>query len=120
MKQRNEMATKILTLLTQKKLTQKDLSALTGTSQAAISKILSGKHKTKVSTLEKLAKVLDVPITYFLDDSQKNFENTGIIGNNNSNNNFNSDMKDIKIQLQDHEIRLLKLENEILRKELKK
>lgn len=120
MKQKNELITKILTLLTQQNLTQKDLACKMGISQAGISKILSGKYKTKVSTLQKLSKVLDVPITYLLDNSQKNFENSGIIGNNNSNNNFNTDMKDIKIQIQDHEIRLLKLENEILRKEINK
>ena len=61
-----------------------------------------------------------MPISYLTDDSQKNFENTGIIGNRNTDNNFNTDLKDIKIQLQDHEIRLLKLENELLKKELKK
>lgn len=59
-----------------------------------------------------------MPVSYLIDDSQKNFENTGIIGNNNSNNQFN--VRDIELQLKDHEIRLLKLENELLKKQIRK
>lgn len=120
MKQKNEdLFFKVMKVLKEKNLTQTELAKKSGISQPSLSKILSGKYETKMVTAKKLAKVLGVPVTYLIDDNQKIFENSGIIGNNNSNN-FNTDMKDIKIQIQDHEIRLLKLENELLRKELKK
>ena len=116
MKQKNELATKILTTLTQRRLTQKDLADKTGVSQAAISKVLSGKHKTKISTLEKIAKALNVPPSYFIDDGQKNFiENSGTIGAIGNNNSVNMEEK-----IKDHEIRILQLENEILKLKIKK
>lgn len=116
MKQKNNLATKILTVLTQKNLSQKDLADKTGVSQAAISKILSGKHKTKISTLENIANALKVPVSTFLDDSQKNFiENSGNIGAIGNNNSVN-----MQLQLKDHEIRILQLENEILKMKMNK
>ena len=118
MPKKNILFFKVLELLKEKKMTQTELAELAGISQPSLSKILSGKYETKIETTKKLAKALNVPISYLIDDSQKNFENNGIIGNNNSNNNCNADLKDIKIQLQDHEIRLLKLENELLKKKL--
>lgn len=98
-------------------LTQKELANKLKVTNVFVSNYLKGKRNPKPATIHKIAKALNMPPSFFI-EGQKNFENSGIIGNNNSNN-FNGDMKDIKIQLQDHEIRLLKLENEILKKKIK-
>lgn len=106
-------------IMTENGLTQKELANKLKVTNVFVSNYLKGKRNPKPATIHKIAKALNVPPSYFI-EGQKNFiENRGIIGDNNSNN-FNADLKDFKIQLQDHEIRILKLENEILRKELKK
>jgi transcriptional regulator with XRE-family HTH domain len=111
---------KLKKLLEEKDITQTELAKMLNCRQSIISRwIKEVSSNPKKETIDKLAKTLQVPPSYFI-EGQKNFiENRGIIGDNNSNN-FNADLKDFKIQLQDHEIRILKLENEILRKELKK
>lgn len=103
----------------EKNINQTALAKKIGVSRGVISGWFRGNRNPKKESLERIAKALKLPMTFFYEEGQKNFENSGIIGNNNSNNSL-GDMKDVKIQLQDHEIRLLKLENEILRKELKK
>ena len=105
-------------LLLEKGMTQKELADKLKVTKSFVSIYFNGKQEPKPATIHKIAKALNVPPSFFI-EGQKNFENSGIIGNNNSNN-FNGDIKDIKLQLQDHEIRILKLENEMLRKELKK
>ena len=114
-----KLAKKIRDLLYSKKITQTELSKRLGIHKQVVFNWLNGSRNPKMENLKKIATATNTPLSFFIDDSQKNFENSGIIGNNNSNN-FNGDMKDIKLQLQDHEIRILKLENEMLRKELKK
>ena len=111
---------KLKNLLEEKNITQTQLAKMLNCRQSIISRwIKEVSANPKKETLDKLAKTLKVSPSYFI-EGQKNFiENRGIIGDNNSNN-FNSEMKDMKIQLQDHEIRLLKLENEMLRKEINK
>ena len=111
---------KIKKVMFEKNINQTALAKKIGVSRGVVSGWFRGNRNPKKESLERIAKALDLPIAFFYDDGQKNFENSGIIGNNNQNNNFNTDMKDIKIQIQDHEIRILKLENEILKKELKK
>lgn len=113
------VAEKIAQAIKEKGLTQQQFCKKYGLGESVVSRWLKGNRNPSIKSLKVIANATGLPLNYFLDDSQKNFENSGIIGDNNSNN-FNSDMKDIKIQLQDHEIRLLKLENEILRKETNK
>ena len=118
-KEKTFFVTQLKKLMLEKGLTQKELAEMLSVTKSNISIYLNGKQPPKPATVHKFAKALQVPPSYFI-EGQKNFiENRGIIGDNNSNN-FNADLKDFKIQLQDHEIRILKLENEILRKELKK
>ena len=50
---------KIRLLMKQKKVTQKDLTKLTGVRQATISDWLNGKQDINVKTLEKLLKALE-------------------------------------------------------------
>jgi len=113
----NNFKTKLKHKLLDLGITQKQLADKMGVHKQVIANWLSGKRNPKRENVKKLAEILDLPISFFYEEGQKNFENFGIIGDNNSNN-FNSDMKDIKIQLQDHEIRLLKLENELLKKKI--
>ena len=112
------VAEKIAKAIKEKGLTQQEFCKKYGLGESVVSRWLKGNRNPSIKSLKIIAEATGVPLNYFLDDSQKNFENTGIIGDKNSNNNFNADMKDIKIQLQDHEIRLLKLENELLKKKL--
>lgn len=114
----NNLKTKLKHKLLDVGMTQKQLADKMGVHKQVVANWLNGSRNPKRENIKKLADILDLPISFFYEEGQKNFENTGIIGDNNSNNNFNSDMKDIKIQLQDHEIRLLKLENELLKKKL--
>lgn len=116
----NNLKTKLKHKLLDLGITQKQLADKMGVHKQVLANWLNGKRNPKRENVKKLAEILDLPISFFYEEGQKNFENNGIIGNHNSNNNFNPDMKDIKIQLQDHEIRLLKLENELLKKELNK
>ncbi len=45
-----------------------------------MSNILSGKFLTKVSTVQKIAKALNVPVGYLMDEAQEiNLENNNII-----------------------------------------
>ena len=114
----NNFKTKLKHKLLDLGITQKQLADKMGVHKQVIANWLSGKRNPKRENVKKLAEILDLPISFFYEEGQKNFENFGIIGNRNTDNNFNADLKDIKIQLQDHEIRLLKLENEILKKKI--
>jgi transcriptional regulator with XRE-family HTH domain len=117
---RDNLGEKIKNLLYAKRITQTALAKKIGVHKQVLANWVNGNRNPKKENLEKIAKALEVSPQELIFGGQKNFiENRGIIGDNNSNN-FNADLKDFKIQLQDHEIRLLKLENEILRKELKK
>jgi len=103
----------------------KKLATILKITEASVGQWIKGRNAPTEDNMQKIAKLFKKSIEevreMFYDNCQKNFDNSGIVGNNNSNNNFNnSDIKDIKIQLQDHEIRLLKLENERLKKELEK
>ncbi len=80
MNRNKNLSIKILGVLREKNLTQKDLAEKIGITQAALSKILSGKFLTKVSTVQKIANSLNVPVGYLMDDNQeKNLENNNII-----------------------------------------
>lgn len=111
---------KIKRIMFEKGINQTALANKIGVSRAVISGWFKGHRNPKKESLERIAEALDLPISFFYEEGQKNFANSGIIGNENNRNNFNTDLKDIQLQLKDHEIRILKLENEMLRKELKK
>ncbi|MBQ2219300.1 MAG: helix-turn-helix transcriptional regulator [Elusimicrobia bacterium] len=112
------VAEKIAQAIKEKGLTQQQFCKKYGLGESVVSRWLKGNRNPSIKSLKVIANATGLPLNYFLDDSQKNFENSGIIDDRNTNNNFNADLKDIKIQLQDHEIRLLKLENELLKKKI--
>lgn len=59
---------KILILLKRQKKTQKELCASIGISDTGLRKILA-RDSCETSLLKKIARVLDVPIAYFFDES---------------------------------------------------
>ena len=71
MKKNSELFVKVLGILKEKNLTQKDLAQEIGITPAALSKILSGKFLTKITTAQKISKALDVPLSYLMDNSSK-------------------------------------------------
>ncbi len=111
MSNKNALFFKVLELLKEKGLTQTQLAQKAGLSQPSLSKILSGRYKTKNETIKKLAKALEVPTSYLADNRGQIVSTGGSVDNGNENTD-----KDILLQLKDHEIRLLKIENELLKK----
>ena len=103
---------KLYKLMKIKKISQRELAKLTGINQTTISYILRG-NDMKVSTLEKIAKALDVPISYFFDESQE-------IGKINIQNNANGSNNQMQIQINEQSERIheLEKENEKLKAEL--
>lgn len=71
MNKNKTLSIKIMGILKDKNLTQKDLAEKINITPAALSKILSGKFLTKVSTVQKIAKALNVPVGYLMDDKQE-------------------------------------------------
>lgn len=53
-----------------KKMTQKELADQTGLSTGTIQQYELGKRNPKYETLCKIAEVLDLPVSYFIDSSQ--------------------------------------------------
>ncbi|WP_413854008.1 helix-turn-helix domain-containing protein [Candidatus Ruminimicrobium bovinum] len=101
-------------IMLEKGFTQKELAKKLNVTEAFVSAYCNGKRSPKPATLYKFAKDLGVKPDFFYNDKQKIFKNS-IVDDKNFNNVINTDLKDMKIQLQDHEIRLLKLENKLLR-----
>ena len=101
-------------IMLEKGYTQKELAKKLNVTEAFISAYCNGKRSPKPATLHKFTKALGVKPDFFYNEGQEPFQNS-IIGDKNCNNVISTDLKDMKIQLQDHEIRLLKLENKLLR-----
>lgn len=96
-------------IMIDKNLNQKSLGKLIGVNQQMISRWLTGSYNPAFSSIQKLAKALNVPVNYLMEDrNNASKENENITDIN----------KDILLQLKDHEIRLLKLENEMLRNKM--
>ena len=54
----------------EKGISQQDLAKKIGITPAALSKILSGRNLTKVATVQKIAKALDVSVGYLIGSNQ--------------------------------------------------
>ncbi|RUM30550.1 MAG: hypothetical protein DSY42_04445 [Aquifex sp.] len=59
---------KLKTLLDIKKISQYRLAKMTGISQGTISDYIRNRHAISPSNLEKIAKALGVPVSYFIED----------------------------------------------------
>ncbi len=102
---------KLKKLATVKKLSIKELSEKVGISETGMYKALK-KGDFKISTLEKISAILDVPVGYFFEESSKN---TGdIIGSQNYNVNNISIILDSKQQEIEYLKRELLLKDKII------
>jgi len=88
---------KINDLIIKKKMTKRDFSQIIEKNENTVQNYLTGKTKIEVETLLKIAAVLEVPISYFFEESsmpglvvQKNLNNS-IVGNNITNSNIMND-----------------------------
>ena len=60
---------KIKALLKEKNITVKEFASLLGKTQRTVENYLGGQSKIDVYTLEKIAEILGVPVSYFFGDS---------------------------------------------------
>ena len=78
---------KLQLLMSQSIVNNSNLASLSGVSDVTISKILNGAD-AKISTIEKIAEALKVPVGYFFDDSTVSQVSTGnsniVVGRDNN------------------------------------
>lgn len=70
MLKKNNLFFKVLELLKEKNMTQTELAKKAGLTQPSLSRILAGKYEIKITNLEKIANVLDVPVSYLVDNNE--------------------------------------------------
>lgn len=107
---------KIRELIKEKGISQKVIAARMGLSGNAISQDLK-KGDFKVSVLESIAEILEVPVTYFFDND---ISENGVkqVANGHGNNlkvimNSDDDMKELKAKIKGLEIQVTLLEERI-------
>lgn len=105
----NNFTIKLLTLLKEKKLSQKDLANLLDAKEPLISRWITGKAKPTNKSVIALCRVLGVPFNYFDDNSNFHINNSNIGNNNTINDNA-------RIELLEEKIKRLELEIELLKK----
>ena len=105
-------AIKLLTLLKEKKLTQKELSTILDIQEAVISRWITDKAKPTNKSISTICRVLGLPFNYFDDNSRfySNINNSNIGNNNTITNN------DARIELLEEKVKRLELEIELLKK----
>lgn len=78
---------KLQLLMAQSKVNNSNLASMSGVSDVTISKILNGAD-AKISTIERIAEALKVPVGYFFDDSTISQVNAGssnvVVGRDNN------------------------------------
>lgn len=111
MQNKNGFSTKLLLVLKEKNLTQKELSKLIDIQEAVISRWVKGKTVPANRSLTKLIKKLNLPLDYFEDTNNfyHNINNSNIGNNNTINDNA-------RIELLEEKIKRLELEIELLKK----
>lgn len=106
---------KILEVLRKRHISQKHLAEKIKIKPSSLSRMLSGKHKVKLENLEKISKVLDLPVSFFLENNNYQYEHK-LSDNNEVNEN---DSFSREIGLLKREIDIIKKENQFLHKENK-
>jgi len=79
---------KLVDLMKINKINQRELAKLINQSQTALSQSIQ-RQDLKISTLEKIAAALNVPVSYFFDEDNKGNNNIIVKNNNGHNNNVN-------------------------------
>lgn len=104
---------KILEVLRKRHISQKYLAEKIKIKPSSLSRMLSGKHKVKLGNLEKISKVLDLPVSFFLENNNCKYEHKLSDTNEiNENDSFSREIGLLK-----REIDIIKKENQILYKE---
>ena len=67
---------KVSDLMTTKKITQKDLSRLSGITETSISRYLNGSQRPRIDVLLNFAKALDVNVEYLLEEERSTQESS--------------------------------------------
>ena len=115
---------KILNIIKQKHITQKDLAKKMKIKPSSISRMLSGKYHLKLDTVQKIAKALNISVEDLLDDN-KNFSDVNLsifnTGKNQQTINKNTVPEQIsilkeKLQLREEKIKLLEEKIKFLEK----
>ncbi len=65
---REKFAKKLKETISKEGITQKELAKKAGLSEAYVSQILSGKKTPTITVAKRIAEVLDLPVSYFLDN----------------------------------------------------
>jgi len=102
---------KIKLLLETKKWSYKDLAKKVAVAEKTIYNYLTGRSKIDVYTIERIAQVLGVPVSYFFDESPLPVQN--IVNNVGQNNG-----KIVSVQKLENEVSRLKAELDGCKKEL--
>ncbi|MFA7074238.1 MAG: helix-turn-helix transcriptional regulator [Endomicrobiaceae bacterium] len=105
---------KILEILRKKHISQKYLAEKIKIKPSSLSRMLSGKYKVKLENLEKIANVLEMPVSFFLDSNDNMYDRKQTDNFHQINENFSlyKEVDSIK-----KEIDFLKKENALLKKE---
>jgi transcriptional regulator with XRE-family HTH domain len=117
---KNNVGKKIKLMMVEEGLTQKDLAKLLNVKQTMISQWVTGKSNATLRTLNKIAKAINKPLEYFLENYQEvkghsnNVTQTGNIVVSHAE--IESLKKDSELSKKDNE--LLKKDNELLEKEI--
>lgn len=109
-------AIKLLTLLKEKKLTQKELSTILDIQEAVISRWITDKAKPTNKSISTICRVLGLPFNYFDDNSNFYISKSNIGNNNTINDNARLELLEEKIKRLELEIELLNKEIEFLKK----
>lgn len=104
---------KLLTLLKEKKLSQKDLARMLKAKEPLVSRWITGKAKPTNKSILAICRVLGLPFNYF-DDNSKFYSN---INNSNIGNNNTITNNDARIELLEEKVKRLELEIELLKRE---
>jgi len=90
---------KIKVLLKEKKLTYEQFAVKIGTTRQTINNIFNGRSKIDIDTIEVIANVLNVPVSYFFEEDQGNAKkiigDNNVIGHENTNNSHVGNMAEL-------------------------
>ncbi len=104
---------KILEVLRKRHISQKSLAEQIKIKPSSLSRMLSGKYKVKLENLEKIAKILNLPVSFFINAEDTPYE----YKNQDSYQVSEANLLSKEIDLLRKEADLLKKENALLKKE---
>lgn len=110
------IAKNLIKLLKLNNLTQKQLAEKLDIKLQVVNRWVNGKALPTTKSLDKLASVFGVPVSYFYND----INNSGIINNgNNNNNSIQNSTINKEIELLNRELEVQKKEIELLKEQMK-